>query len=71
MNVVYIYVTAEITIRGNHYSFFIFVFATGHQIRPTNLIFGMKAQCYLDRAMTKKKLILFLFDAFNGHFPLV
>ncbi len=35
----YVYVTGENTIGGGHYSFFIFVFATGHPIRPTNLIF--------------------------------
>ena len=57
--------------RENHYSFFIFVFATGHQIRPTNLIFGMKAQCYLDRAMNRKVFYFDFFYAFNGHFPLV
>jgi len=37
----------------NHYSFFIFVFATGHSIQPTDLFFGMKAHFTLDRAKKK------------------
>jgi len=59
---VFIYVTAEITIEGNH------------QIRPTNPFFGMKTQCYLDRAMKKRgfhfhffTLLLGIFHSFSDY----
>ena len=55
--------------RGNPYPFFVFVFATGHPIQPTNLLFGMKAHCSLDRAKKSILLIIFIFDGFRAIFP--
>ena len=52
------------------FSFFIFVFATGHPIWPTKLIFGMSAQSGLDRAKKKKILKIFIFDHFRAFFDL-
>ncbi len=65
---IYIYVTGENTIGGGHYSFFIFVFATGHHIRPTNLIFDRYAHCGLDRAHKKICLQIFIFDTSRAIF---
>ncbi len=48
------------------FSFFIFEFATGHTIGPTNLIFGMKAHCDIERAHTKILKILKIDDFRHG-----